>query len=68
MATGPAWWGDRQPWDIPAREFLEHYLAAIQDPDQRLAYLQALETRMRQDGSQEWVEAIAAHRLEKQLA
>jgi hypothetical protein len=66
-SQAPEWWGDRLASQIPEREFVNHYLADIPDPDKRLAYLNALDKRMRADGAEEWVRAIAAWRLAQQL-
>jgi hypothetical protein len=60
------WMGNRQPWEIPAQEYVDRYLAAIPDPDQRLAYLQALDRKMRSVDAQDWVQAIAVWRLRQQ--
>ena len=51
-----------------ALEVVTLYLAEITDPEKRLAYLNALDRRMRADGNQEWVQAIAQWRLRRQLA
>jgi hypothetical protein len=52
----------------PVQAIVDRYLAAFRDQDKRLAYLQALEMRMRQDGHQDWVEAIARWRLRQQIS
>lgn len=54
-------------FEEPAQVTVDRYLDAIKDPDKRMSYLTALDSRMRYLGHQDWVDAIAAWRLAQQM-
>ena len=56
---------------IPMRELvdqaLDHALDMCKGPEERLAFLNALDTKVRKDGADDWMAAIAIWRLQHQL-